>query len=78
MPTSKSLTSSDIKELVDKGDYKSLLDAVLAAANRDGGQYTILAGYHASVEVALYSIPETYRKNAALTARIGQLAKSMR
>lgn len=75
MPSSPLLTSSDVAELVRKEDWKVLLDAVLAAVCRDGGQYTILAGYQASIELALHQIPELYRKNAALSGRIGQLVR---
>jgi hypothetical protein len=67
MPTSKSSTSNE--------DYKQLLDRVLAAAHRDGGQYTLIAGYDVSAEEACLQIRELYRKCAALQARIRQLVK---
>ena len=73
MPTLKSLTSSEIGELLAKEDYKSLLDAVLASIHRDGGQYTILAGHQASEELALHTVPELYRKNEDHQALVAQL-----
>lgn len=68
MPTSKSSTSSDL-------DYEALLLELLAEIHRDGGQFTKLAGFMTSLETAHRQVRELYRKNAALTARIGQLAK---
>ncbi|HVI72778.1 MAG TPA: hypothetical protein VM656_14990 [Pyrinomonadaceae bacterium] len=58
MPTSKSSTLSEdapfyrayLKQKEVAGDYKALLDQLLAYVHRDGGQYTQLTGYATSVE----------------------------
>jgi hypothetical protein len=88
MPTSKSSTSSELKPLAlteDRSteqleadgdiDYKTMLDELLAVIHRDGGQYTILAGYEVSVHDAKYHISENHRKIRALSDRIKELAK---
>lgn len=84
MPTSKSSTSSDswtlarrqlIADCIEKDDYKRLLLELLAVIHRDGGHYTELVGLQTSVEQAEHLIPETYRRLAALQARLGQLSK---
>ena len=55
--------------------YKAHLDAVLAAAHRDGGQYTILAGYQASVADAVVTITATHLENVRLRAHLGKRQK---
>lgn len=55
--------------------YKALLLELLAVIHRDGGQYTTLAGLMTSLQTAHNSVNELRRKNAALTARIGQLSR---
>lgn len=79
MPSSKSSTSNRearvriVQRLVDEGDYKTLLLELLSYVYRDGGQYTELAGIASSFDDALDLVVELHRKNAALSARIGQL-----
>jgi hypothetical protein len=70
MPITKLSTSND--------DYEALLLELLAVIHRDGGHYTTLAGLMTSLETAHYTVNELYRKNAALTARIGQLSRGER
>jgi len=65
MPTSKSSTSSE--------DYKAMLDELLAVIHRDGGQYTVLAGYAVSVEDAKKLHLEMRRQRNALQERIRHL-----
>ncbi len=84
MPTSKSLISNEeadraeIERLAAANDYKALLDLVLAHVHRDGGQYTILAGYAASVELAIFSTADTRRKLAAVSARLSAISRNFR
>lgn len=52
-PTSKSSTSSDV-------DYKALLEELLAAIHRDGGQFTKLAGLMTSLQEAHKKVESTY------------------
>jgi hypothetical protein len=68
MPTSKSSTSSE-------PDYKKMLDELLAVVHRDGGQYTILAGYDVSSSDACRMVAELYRRYRSLAARVDQYAR---
>jgi hypothetical protein len=67
MPITKSLTSTDnIRRvlytcMVEDGDYKALLNELLAVIHRDGGQYTDLAGFAVSVEDAVTNVVTTRR-----------------
>ena len=45
MPNTPSSTPSE-------PDYKAMLDELLRVIHRDGGQYTVIAGYEASVAEA--------------------------
>ena len=88
MPTSKSSTSSldahalsyrsIVHERLDQKDYRWLLGELLAVIHRDGGHYTAIAGEEVSFLDAMEHIPELYRRNAALAARVGQLARGER
>ncbi len=40
------------------GDFKALLQELLAVIHRDGGQYTVLTGYAVSVEDAITRITD--------------------
>lgn len=84
MPTSKLSTSSDgyaaarrqlVAACIEKEDYKTLLLELLAIIHRDGGHYTVLAGLPASYELAEHTIPNTYRKLAAVSARLSKVAR---
>lgn len=85
MPTSKSSTSSSfckccggtqcsafsiVKELE---GYKAMLDELLAVIHRDGGQYTVLAGYEVSVGDAKYAIEDVREKFRRFSNQLRQL-----
>lgn len=64
MPTTKLSTSINplhkllLETMVSEGDYKALLNELLAVIHRDGGQYTELAGFAVSVEEAIVRVTE--------------------
>ena len=59
MPTSKSSTSINslhrilLQQMAKDGDYKAMLNELLAVVHRDGGQYTALCGHATAVEDAM-------------------------
>jgi hypothetical protein len=55
-----------IEGLVEDENYEALLKEVLAVCHRDGGHYTILAGYSVSVLDAIVYVQELIRENREL------------
>lgn len=45
---------AELQKHAEQGDYKWMLDQLLAVLHRDGGQYTALSGYTVSVEDAMH------------------------
>lgn len=52
---------------------RAMLDKLLSAVHRDGGQYTVLAGQEASTEDAVNIVLALHKDNAALKARLKKL-----
>jgi hypothetical protein len=81
MPNSKPSTSTDdiyhdfLEQLVKTEDYKAILNELLAVIHRDGGHYTLLAGFVASVEDAMHIVQELRADNRWLSATISRLRK---
>lgn len=68
MQNTKSSTSNE-------PDYKALLDKLLAAIHRDGGQYTILVGYELSAQDAALAFDQLRQQRQSLANRVAHLAK---
>jgi hypothetical protein len=55
-----------IDDLVEEENYEALLKELLAVCHRDGGHYTVLAGYSVSLLDAIIFVQDLIRENREL------------
>lgn len=67
-PSSKSLTSTEREEFLEKQ-----LKSLLAVVHRDGGQYTTLVGLDASLADAEAKIAALYQERASMKRKLGSM-----